>query len=255
MNPLHGQTLILLRSPEDIAQTAAAVQERGAVPLACPVISMRLPGDPAPLDNAIKQLETYDWLFFTSGTSVRFFHQRFVKMNRDTLPPDLKIAAIGKATLTKLLELGWPVHFTPNAATAEEFLDEFAGQRKIAGERFLLPLSHIARKTLPDGLRQYGAKVTQVTAYINEAVTSLPIDILETIAQGRADWVLFTSSSTARNFYDALPGEYKNKGLFKTASIGPKTTETLKSLNITPDAEAEVHNIEGLLDAIEKASA
>lgn len=253
MNPLHGQTLILLRSPDDIAQTAAAVQERGATPLACPVISMRLPDDPAPLDDAINQLESFDWLFFTSGTSVRFFYQRFTEMSRETLPPDLKIAAIGKATQAKLQELNWMVQFTPGNATADDFLDEFAKQYTISGQRFLLPLSHIARQTLPEGLRQYGAEVTKVTAYINEAVSSLPTDVLETIAQGGADWVLFTSSSTARNFYDALPDEYKNKGLFKTASIGPKTTQTLKSLGITPDAEATRHDIEGLLDAIESA--
>jgi len=62
-----------------------------------------------------------------------------------------------------------------------------------------------------------------------------------------ADLITFTSSSTVENFMAlklALPD-----GL-KTASIGPVTSKTMRSLGLTVDAEAKRYDIPGLVAAI-----
>lgn len=62
-----------------------------------------------------------------------------------------------------------------------------------------------------------------------------------------ADLVVFTSSSTARNFFAlklTLP-----KGL-QFASIGPVTTGTLSEFKVKPLIEAKTHDINGLVEAI-----
>ena len=63
-----------------------------------------------------------------------------------------------------------------------------------------------------------------------------------------ADWVTFTSSSTVKNFI-ALnePGTIRR---YKTASIGPITTETLRMHGVEPTVEATPHTTEGVIDAI-----
>ena len=63
-----------------------------------------------------------------------------------------------------------------------------------------------------------------------------------------ADMVTFTSSSTAEHFF-ALGLPWPEKCV--AASIGPVTTETLKSLDHKPAVEAAQHDIPGLVKAIE----
>ncbi len=41
-----------------------------------PTIEIRPAADPAPLDRAIAELDSYDWLIFTSANGVRFFLER-----------------------------------------------------------------------------------------------------------------------------------------------------------------------------------
>jgi uroporphyrinogen III methyltransferase/synthase len=64
--------------------------------------------------------------------------------------------------------------------------------------------------------------------------------------------VVFTSSSTARNFATILGDARLEalKGSVKLASIGPITTETAKALGMTVSIEPEEHEIPALVYAI-----
>src|SRR5436190_1368354 len=113
---------------------------------------------------------------------------------------------------------------SPNGAAI--LLDLVGDARTLAGER--------------------GAEVDVVALYETVA-ESLGADQLDAIE--RADYVTFTSSSTVRFFMGALDG----RGLPKTArivSIGPVTSETARELGIDVHAEAERHDIDGLVDAL-----
>ncbi len=68
-------------------------------------------------------------------------------------------------------------------------------------------------------------------------------DDLEAVAG--ADIVTFTSSSTVRNFLavcDTVPPV--------VACIGPITAATAREHGLTVDVEADIHTIDGLLDAV-----
>ena len=62
-----------------------------------------------------------------------------------------------------------------------------------------------------------------------------------------ADLVVFTSSSTVRNFF-AL--KLKLPDGLQFASIGPVTTGTLAEFKAKPSIEAKNHDIKGLVEAI-----
>ena len=47
-----------------------------------------------------------------------------------------------------------------------------------------------------------------------------------------------------------LPELLKKFPALKTASIGPETSKALKSLGVTPTAEAKVHTTDGLVKAV-----
>jgi uroporphyrinogen III methyltransferase/synthase len=64
------------------------------------------------------------------------------------------------------------------------------------------------------------------------------------------DWLTFTSSSTVRNFLDAVGADRVRRSGARIASIGPTTSATLREAGLEPTVEAAAHTIPGLVDAI-----
>ena len=60
----------------------------------------------------------------------------------------------------------------------------------------------------------------------------------------------FTSSSTVRNFVEALGGSNGFPPRARVISIGPVTSETARELGLRVDVEATRHDIDGLLSAL-----
>jgi len=242
--------ILILRSGEDSAETAEKIRRAGWMPVACPMIEFLPPEDYEPLDEAIRSLERYDWIFFTSAHSVRFFVRRLKELNCSGALGAVKLAAIGSATQRAAQEQGWRIDFTAEHSTAEGFFEEFRQKYAIRGQRFLLPLSNIAHRTLPDLLREYEGGVDAVVAYRNEPIKEVSQDIVRQLSEGSIDWTLFTSPSTARNFLAAMRDQPEAQSGVRAASIGPTTSQTLRELGIPPIVEAKNHTLDGLLAAI-----
>jgi uroporphyrinogen III methyltransferase/synthase len=76
------------------------------------------------------------------------------------------------------------------------------------------------------------------------------------LEQGSVDWVTFTSSSTVRNFLDALGEDFvqaKRDG-FKVACIGPVTAQTAQQHGLEPDATAADASVEALIEILSAAA-
>ena len=102
-----------------------------------------------------------------------------------------------------------------------------------------------ARDVLPDALRERGAQVDVVALYETVAEEPAP----EALSAARdADYVTFTSSSTVRNFVQAVGGDVPRNA--RVVSIGPVTSAAARELGLEVDAEAERHDPEGLLEAL-----
>jgi uroporphyrinogen III methyltransferase/synthase len=114
----------------------------------------------------------------------------------------------------------------------------------------LLPLSDIARRTLPERLSQHGAQVIEVVAYINAPVGEPPETVIRALAQDEIHWALFTSPSTVRNFITSLKDHPEVLSHLHAASIGPTTSAALRELGLEPCIEAREHTLDGLLEAI-----
>ena len=108
----------------------------------------------------------------------------------------------------------------------------------------LLARAAVARDVLPDGLAAKGWDVDVVEAYRTEPV---PLDEAARAAVADAEIVTFTSSSTVTNLLAAVgPGDVPPV----VAAIGPITAATARDQGLTVDVEAEVHTIDGLVDAL-----
>jgi uroporphyrinogen III methyltransferase/synthase len=97
-----------------------------------------------------------------------------------------------------------------------------------------------------------GAVVDDIAVYQTRAVTDCGQAIQDQLQQGAIDMVTFTSSSTVRNFVALLPADRLGQMLaeVKIASIGPITTDTIRSYDLPVHLTADTFTIDGLCQAI-----
>jgi uroporphyrinogen III methyltransferase/synthase len=132
----------------------------------------------------------------------------------------------------------------------------------LRGRKVLLLRSQLARqalgglasKELAELLAQAGAEVQDVAIYTAVEQKGRSAWLTEKINNGQIDWLTFASPSSVKAFFEQIPGELVNLSGVKVASIGPVTSEQLKSIGIRIDVEASEHTIDGLLDALENRS-
>ena len=239
---LFGKKIIVTRTRKQASKLSNALENLGATVFEIPTIEIE-PVENSTLDQKISELATFDWIIFTSSNGVDAFFNRLKQSGKDARAlGGIKIAVIGKSTAETLEKFSLTADLIPEKFVAESLLESFE-KIPIAGKNFLIPRAETARDVLPDGLQKLGANVEVVPTYR----TKIPAST-EKIPD--ADLVTFTSSSTVKNFVDMFGIETLSK--IPAASIGPITSETIRSFNVEPVVTAEEFTISGLVDAIEK---
>jgi uroporphyrinogen III methyltransferase / synthase len=246
--PLFGQKIIITRDRQQSPLLAEPLEALGAETLFVPVIEI-VAGEASSLDRAIAQLDSYDWLIFTSVNGVRHFIETLDRSNRDLRALRAKLCAIGPATKAAIEALHLRVDVMPEEYVAESLVAALAGE-ELKGKRVLLPRAAVARDLVPVTLRERGAIVDVVEAYR----TVIPADAASAAKAALArkpHWITFTSSSTVKNLVE-VAGREALQGI-RVASIGPVTSATAREFRLTVDVEATPHTIEGLVAAIAHA--
>ena len=235
---LQGRRIVITRPAEKARRLADRLRSLGAVPIEFPTVKIE-PAESGPLDAALRALDTFDWIVFTSANGVEAVFARFAAAGKDARAVAArKVAAIGPVTAQALRAKGVEPSLVPGEYVDEAILDALGDVR---GKRFLLPRADIAREALADGLRGKGAAVTEVAAYRTVGVGGPPPDL------SGADAVTFTSSSTVRHFLASGAAV----GRAKVVCIGPVTAATARELGLTVDAMATEYTEDGLIQALE----
>lgn len=252
--PLFGRTIVVTRARAQASDLVERLTELGAYCLEFPTIEVVPAEESAPLDEAIGNLDAYDWLIFTSVNGVKYFFDRLFALGRDVRAlHHVRTAVIGPATAEALRRQGLRSDILPASYRAEAVIEAFANQN-VAGQRILLPRAAEARPILPQELRRMGAEVDEIAIYRSRPVATGAAELVDSLENGRVDLVTFTSSSTVNHFYQLLPDGHRDplmKGL-RTASIGPITTETARKLGFRVAVTADEYTIPGLCDAIQE---
>lgn len=250
--PLFGKRVLVTRSREQASVLSEAIEEAGGEPLEFPTIRVVEPEDYAPLDRAIGELNTFDWIIFTSVNGVQAFFQRLRHHCKDVRELyRARLCAIGPKTREALENYGLLVETVPGEYRAEKIIEALR-DKVAAGTKILLPRADIARKVLPEALKQMGANVTEVTAYRTVAGNGDSARVREMLKHGEIHLVTFTSSSTVHNLVKMLNApnlEALLKGV-TMACIGPVTAGTARDLGLKVDLVAEEYTIEGLMRAV-----
>ena len=179
----------------------------------CPLIEIERTSD-EPIDAA-----GYEWVIVTSPNGA----DELARRGRN-LP---KLAAVGPGTAETLRRHGLEPAFVPRVSSQEGLLAEF---RRPEG-RVLFAAAEGARRRPIEAL---GADF--VPLYRTRLLEPEPPD---------GDVVVLASGSAARAY--AAVG-----GTAPAVTIGPETSRVAVSVGLTVAAEAETHDLDGLVAAIEK---
>ena len=251
--PLFGKRIVATRSREQASELVRRLGELGADVLEIPTIRIQPPPSLAPLHEAVEAMGEYDWLVFTSPNGVDAFFREFFSRHKDLreIGP-LRIATIGAVTAQKVADVHLEVDLQPKEFTTEALLAEFKKRVDCENLKILMPRADLADQRLARGLEDLGAIVDDLDAYQTVPDTEDRTGHRERLLAEGADLVTFTSSSTVVNFCNlvdvaALRAQFPQ---LRFVSIGPQTTQAARERGLEVAAEAKVHTIPGLVDAI-----
>jgi uroporphyrinogen-III synthase len=250
--PLNGKRVLVGRARHQAGALSSGLRKLGATVLEIPFIEIRHPRSFRPLDAALKNLASYDWLILTSVNGVDAMWERLAKLRLGC--PTLHVAAIGPATRKAIESRGLKVEVVPKEYVAEAVVRSL--RTKVKGRRVLLVRAKVARDVIPRELRSAGAFVDVVEAYETVVPTKSRARLRSALSRpgSRPDVVTFTSSSTVRNFLALLGTNLMSKlESIKLASIGPVTSATLREFGLKPDIQAHEYTIPGLIRAITRS--
>ena len=243
--PLFGLRVVVTRAREQAGELVTRLQAQGAATVEVPAIEIRDPADGgAALAAAVGRLGAYDWVVLTSSNGARRLLDAVRDRGLDARAfAGARLAAIGPGTAEALAGANLAVDLVPPRFVAESLLDALPAPSATGG-RLLLVRAAVARDVLPEGLRSKGWDVDVVEAYRTEQA---PLAEEQAAAVAAADVVTFTSSSTVVNLLAAMAGGSIPPVV---AAIGPITAATAREHGLAVDVEAEVHTIDGLVDAL-----
>jgi uroporphyrinogen III methyltransferase / synthase len=188
------------------------LEEQGHEVVECPLIEIE------PTDDAV-DVAGYDWVIVTSPNGAA----ELVSRATGSLP---KVAAVGPGTAETLRELGVEPAFVPCVSSQEGLVAEFP---RSAG-RVLFAAAEASRRR---PIEELGA----------DFVPLYTTRLLRPDEPPDGDVVVLASGSAARSFA-ALGVE------IPIVSIGPQTTRVAESVGLRVVAEAETHDLDGLVAAV-----
>lgn len=240
---------ILVTRPRAQADSfVEGLRAAGFEPIYFPVIEIRSIEDNPKLDQALKNINKYDWVVFTSVNAVNVVFDKFSPL---LLGEGLgvRFAAIGPKTAETLKERGVTPDFVPEEYVAEAILP---GLGDLRGKWVLLPRAEIARQALPEAIVKAGGTAHEITVY-KTLPTQPDAEGLAALKAG-VDWITFTSPSTVQNFVAIAkqnglnPLKLPNNPLF--ACIGPITELAAREEGLVNLVVAKEYTSDGLIQTI-----
>ncbi len=212
-----------------------------------PCIRIEPAPNPEDLVDAVRNLQSYDWLVLTSRNGVRALNQ--VVRNEGILPSesDISVAAVGPTTAAELASMGYKADLVPPKATSASLLKALL-DCELEGRSLLLVQGTLSSPELAANLVTVGAIVRVVLGYSTVEEVADPTRLRDLLDGGHLDAVTLMSGSAARALHRALGEEvFSNQQLI---CIGPATAAVVEGLGARPTRVASPHTTDGLVQAL-----
>lgn len=252
---LDGKRVVVTRPRSQAASLAEQLEAEGAEVVLVPVIETRPLIEGSRTPAALKRLSEYRWIVLTSSNAATYFLDLVRRTGGEVASLGERIAVVGGSTAAAMSASGVAPAFIGRGQTGADLARELPDAE---GCEVLLPCAVHHGEALPRLLRERGARVTPLPLYRTEL---LPIEAraLEELRKG-VDYLLFTSGSTVRGFFEGLRGAggeelvKRTTGRAKIACIGPSTAAVVEEAGFRADIVAKEHSAAGLIAALLEAA-
>ena len=245
--PLFGRRIVVTRASAQASGLRSALAELGADVLDLPALRIEQL-DPRPLRAAARELGRFDWAIFTSQNAVHLTWNALRAEGLDARSfSGVRIACVGRATSDALLAHGIAADVIPERFSAEGVLDAMSPRDDVRGRRVLYLAAEGARDVLPLGLRELDCEVRVVPLYRSVSDGEGADELRDALAKGEVDAATFASASAVRGYVEAVGPSLAR--VAPAISIGPITSDALRSAGIDVAAEASESSIAALVGA------
>ena len=251
---LNDIGVLITRAAHQQTEIESLIEKEGGTPYSVPLIKIVSPESWESADSAIGEIDSFDWILFTSVNGVDGFWGRVKRSgkNINQLLPK-KIAAVGSKTRKRLEDLGLEVTLQPKTFDGDNLL-KLIDDEQINNKRILFPGAEYGREQLINGLVNVGASVISVPVYRtipNDDVNSEKL--ISLFVDGDIQIVTFFSPSTFKVFLNNLPQEIIEKTINKlvaVAVVGSTTSKYVNGLGFKAEIVPEEHTSFGLIEAM-----
>ncbi|SMC21453.1 uroporphyrinogen-III synthase [Andreprevotia lacus DSM 23236] len=199
MTALAGKRIWVTRPAGQAAALLALLQAQGALPLALPLLEIVPPTDPAPLQQALARLASYDLAAFVSPSALDAVCSNLPQ----GWPTQLTAAVVGPGSAQRAREYGIAHLITPAARYDSAGLLAEPAMTAFAGRRIVLFRGEQGRELLVDGLRALSADLAVVPAY-RRLPPKLDESQLATELDAGCDGIIISSSEAAQHLFAAV---------------------------------------------------
>lgn len=254
-SPLSGKVICITRSLEQATKSAELVKKRGAIPFIFPVIKQVATELDETSKKILKNLNSYDYIIFTSANAVRFFSEALTREGIELNDLQTRIACVGPQTAAQAEILGLTVSIVPDEFLGAS-LEELLIKTLKPGSSILYPRPKKVSRDLKKGLEDSGYRVDELIIYETVADETFADEAASAFAEGTIDAVTFASGSAVKNFVYLLSSRLDLKSCLENvfvAVIGPSTEKAAAKYGIKVDVVPDEFTFSGMLDALEKA--
>ena len=243
--PLSSKSVLVTGTTSMVDRLSPILKEEGAEAISFSLIRterMRLPE----LDDALKKIDKYNWIVFTSANGVECFFEEMQEIRMDVRKlAHIRFAVIGDGTRKALESHGIFCDFIPTAYSSQDMAAAMIPHIE-KDENVLLLRAEEANRVLPDALEEAGISHTCISLY-HTVTDERKADELNRLIK-MVDYVTFASSSAVRAFVSMVDNLDEVKG--KYISIGPVTTKTAEENGLSIAKTAVVYTARGMVETM-----
>lgn len=197
---LHGLRILVTRPAAQAKPLIDKLCKLGADTIAFPTIEIQPLNDSSNFLNTIKQLKDTQIIIFISRNAVKYTIP-LIQQEFPTLPPELKIAAVGPGTAEEIRALGLTVDITPENHYNTAGLLAIHELVESTNKHIMIARGEGGKEELADTLRKRGAMVSYLESYRRQP----PKTDMSKALYPSPDLIITTSHDNLQNLYDMTP--------------------------------------------------
>ena len=242
-NRLHGKTIVLTGSNKTTS-VKQFIEENGGTCAVFPLIDIKERQSADDIEKLV-QLNTYDWLIFTSQNAVQAFSEKCQrnKINMQALP--CKVASVGAKTTALLNKHGLSVHFEPSVFSADVFIQEFPTVSE-STQRKLFIRGSLAKSTIYDGI----PNVVEWTVYETIANETAVQPLTELVMQRQRQVIIIFASPSAVAVFNQYIAPIVGWTAIRAAAIGHITAAALRHLGVDVYVQPATYTMQAVVEEI-----